>query len=73
VPDEPFELSLEVVVLLAVGTAFEVELELKDLRRVQLAVDEAIELVRAVLTVHRTSFLSRLGHLLRPAVAADDT
>jgi len=52
VPDQPLEMSLELEVVRTVGTAFQVELQLEDFRRVQLAVDKAIELLRAVLTVH---------------------
>jgi hypothetical protein len=73
VPDQPLEIRLKLVVLLAVRTALQVELKLEDLRRVQLSIDEAIELVGEVLTVHRTSFLSRLRHRTSFAVAADDT
>jgi hypothetical protein len=70
--DQPLHVGLELVVVLAVGAPFEVELELQDLGRVQLAIHVAIELVRAILTVHDYLFLSRLWHRL-PAVAADDT
>ena len=49
---QPLEMRLELVVVRAVGTTFHVELKLEDIRRVQLAVDEAIELLGTVLTVH---------------------
>jgi hypothetical protein len=50
--DQPLEMSLELVVVRAVGTRLEVKLHLEDFRRVQLAVDETVELLRTVLTFH---------------------
>jgi len=52
VPDQPLEMLVELELVRTVGTAFQVELQLENLRRVQLAVDETIELLRTVLTVH---------------------
>src|SRR5437879_3517487 len=59
--DPALQMHLEVIVRGAVGTAFEVELELQHLRRAQLAVHEPIELLLTVLALHCRSLLFTTG------------
>jgi hypothetical protein len=49
---QPLEVSLELVMVGAFRTCFEVELHLEYFRRVQLAVDKPIELIRTFLALH---------------------